>query len=144
MIRQYESIIVQVVCSTIIPFIQVFALYVILHGHYGPGGGFQGGVLLAVSIILLRLYSGKEVSYRKFPPKLAAVLAAIGMLVFMLAGLVPMVTGGAFLDYAYLPIPGVSGADLRFLGILIVEVGIGLAVFGTLVLIFDNLAGERW
>ncbi len=144
MIRQYESIIVQVICSIIIPFIQVFALYVILHGHYGPGGGFQGGVLLAVSIILLRLYAGKEVSYRKFPPKLAAVLAAIGMLVFMLAGLVPMATGGAFLDYEYLPIPGVSGADLRFLGILIVEIGIGLAVFGTLVLIFDNLVGERW
>ena len=75
---------------------------------------------------------------------LFAVLAAIGMLVFMLAGLVPMATGGAFLDYEYLPIPGVSGADLRFLGILIVEIGIGLAVFGTLVLIFDNLAGERW
>ena len=143
MIRQYESIIVQVICSTIIPFIQVFALYVILHGHYGPGGGFQGGVLLAISIILLRLYSGKDVSYQKFPPKLAAVLAAIGMLVFILVGLVPMATGGAFLDYAYLPIPGISGAELRFLGILIAEIGIGLAVFGTLVLIFDNLVGEQ-
>ena len=72
------------------------------------------------------------------------MFAAIGMLIFVLAGLVPMVIGGAFLDYAYLPVPGVSGAELRYLGILIVEVGIGLAVFGTLVLIFDNLIGERW
>lgn len=143
MIDRYESAIVQVVCSVLTPFIQLFALYVITHGHYGPGGGFQGGVLLAVSIMLSRLYLGKEASHRKFPPKLAMVLAAIGMLIYVLAGLLPMATGGMFLDYAYLPIPGVSGAPLRYLGILIVEMGIALAVFGTLVLIFDNLVGER-
>ena len=145
MIKQrYQSIIIQTICSLLIPFIQLFALYVIVHGHYGPGGGFQGGVLLAVSIILQRLYLGKDVSYRKFPPWLALALGAIGMLIFGLAGIVPMATGGAFLDYAYLPIPWVSGAELRALGILIVEIGIGLAVFGSLVLIFDNLVGEGW
>ena len=143
MIDRYESPIVQVVCSVLTPFIQLFALYVVMHGHYGPGGGFQGGVLLAVSIMLSRLYLGKEVSHRKFPPKLAVALAAIGMLVFVLAGLIPMVTGGMFLDYAYLPIPWVSGASLRYLGILIVEMGIALAVFGTLVLVFDKLVEER-
>jgi len=145
MIKQrYQSIVVQTICSLLIPFIQLFALYVIFHGHYGPGGGFQGGVLLAVSFILQRLYLGIEVSYRKFPPQLAPVFAVTGMLIFGLAGLVPMVTGGAFLDYEYLPIPWVHGAELRYLGILIVEIGIGLAVFGSLVLIFDNLVGERW
>ena len=145
MIKQrYQSIIVQTVCSLLIPFIQLFAIYVIIHGHYGPGGGFQGGVLLAVSVILQRLYLGKAVSYRKFSPKLAVVIAVIGMLIFGLSGIIPLLTGGSFLDYAYLPIPWVSGAELRALGILIVEIGIGLAVFGTLVLIFDNLVGERW
>lgn len=145
MIKQrYQSIIIQTICSLLIPFIQLFAIYVIMHGHYGPGGGFQGGVLLAASIMLQRLYLGKEASYQKFPPKLALVLASIGMLIFGLAGIVPMAFGGSFLDYAYLPIPGVSGAELRYLGILIVELGIGLAVFGTIVLIFDNLLGERW
>ena len=142
--NHYQSIIVQTVCSLLIPFIQLFALYVIVHGHYGPGGGFQGGVLLAVSIILQRLYMGREISYRKFSPHLALVLAAVGMLIFVLTGIVTMFTGGSFLDYAYLPITWVSGAELRSLGILIVETGIGLAVFGTLVLIFDNLIGERW
>ena len=140
----YQSIIVQTVCSLLIPFIQLFALYVIIHGHYGPGGGFQGGVLLGVSIILQRLYLGARISYRKFPPKLALALSATGMLVFGLAGVVPMAVGGAFLDYGSLPIFWVHGAELRALGILIVEIGIGLAVFGTLVLIFDNLVGERW
>ena len=145
MIKQrYQSIIVHIICSLLIPFIQLFALYVIFHGHYGPGGGFQGGVLLAVSIILQRFYLGTEVSYQKFPPKLAPVFAAIGMLIFGLAGIIPMMTGGSFLDYGTLPIPWVQGPELRALGILIVEIGIGLAVFGTLVLIFDNLVGERW
>jgi len=115
-----------------------------MHGHYGPGGGFQGGVLLAVSVILQRLYLGKEDSYQKFPQKLAPALSAVGMLIFGLAGIIPMALGGSFLDYAYLPLPWVAGAELRYLGILIVEIGIGLAVFGTLVLIFDNLLGERW
>ena len=144
MIERYQSVIVQAVCSAMVPFIQIFALYVIVHGHSGPGGGFQGGVLLAVSIMLMRLSLGKEVSYQKFPPKLAVVLGAIGMFVFVLTGLIPMATGGLFLDYEHLPIPWLSGANLRFIGIFIVECGIGLAVFGTLVLIFDNLVqGKR-
>ena len=143
MIERHESVIVQIVCSAIVPFIQLFALYVIVHGHYGPGGGFQGGVILAVSVILLRLCLGREVSYQKFPPKRAYILGTIGMLVFMLVGLIPRATGGMFLDYEHLPIPGISGATLRYFGILLVEVGIGLAVFGTLVLLFDNLVVER-
>ncbi|NQT04433.1 MAG: hypothetical protein HQ577_00335 [Dehalococcoidia bacterium] len=145
MIKQhYQSIIVQTICSLLIPFIQLFALYVIIHGHYGPGGGFQGGVLLAVSIILQRLYLGTGIAHQKFPPKLALALGAIGMLIFCLAGIVPMAFGGAFLDYGNLPLFWIHGAELRAAGILIVEIGIGLAVFGALVLIFDSLAGERW
>ena len=144
MIKQhYQSIIVQTICSLLIPFIQLFALYVIIHGHYGPGGGFQGGVLLAVSVILQRLYLGKKIAHQKFSPKLALALGTIGMLIFGLSGIVPMIFGGAFLDYENLPLFWVHGAELRALGILIVEIGIGLAVFGTLVLIFDSLAGER-
>ena len=145
MIKQhYQSLIVQTICSLLIPFIQLFALYVIIHGHYGPGGGFQGGVLLAVSIILQRLYLGTKIAHQKFSPKLALALGAIGMLIFGLAGIVPMAFGGAFLDYGALPFFWIHGAELRALGILIVEIGIGLAVFGALVLIFDSLAGERW
>ena len=142
--ERFQSIIVQTICSLIVPFIQLYALYVIFHGHYGPGGGFQGGVLLAVSIILQRLYLGHKISYQKFPPRLAMALAAIGLLIYGLAGIVPMIFGGAFLDYGNLPLFWVHDAERRALGILIVEIGIGLGVFGTLVLIFDNLVGERW
>jgi multicomponent Na+:H+ antiporter subunit B len=145
MIKQhYQSIIIQTICSLLIPFIQLFALYVIFHGHYGPGGGFQGGVLLAVSIILQRLYLGTKISYQKFSPRLSMALAATGLLIYGLAGIIPMVYGASFLDYGSLPLFWVHDAERRALGILIVEIGIGLGVFGTLVLIFDNLAGERW
>jgi len=145
MIKQhYQSIVIQTICSLLIPFIQLFALYVIIHGHYGPGGGFQGGVLLAVSIILQRLYLGSKISYQRFSPKLALALAATGLLIYGLAGIIPMIFGGSFLDYGNLPLFWVHDAERRALGILIVEIGIGLAVFGTLVLIFDSLVGERW
>ena len=142
--EKHKSVIVQTVCNLIIPFIQVFAIYVVMHGHYGPGGGFQGGVLLAVSVILQRLYLGKELSLKRFPRTLAPVFAAVGLLVFGLAGVIPLFSGGSFLDYAYLMLPWAEGAQLRYLGIQIVEIGIALGVFGTMVLIFDNLAGERW
>lgn len=139
MLEPSRSIIIRTVCSAVTPFIQIFGAYVIVHGHYSPGGGFQGGVILASSIILERLYIGKDLSHRQFPPEWAPALAAGGMLIFMIVGLVPLATGGMFLDYGHLPIPGLSGDDLRYYGILIVEVAIGLAVFGTVVLIFDKL-----
>lgn len=126
-----------------VPFIQIFALYVITHGHYGPGGGFQGGVILAASMMLLRLSLGEEYEHRRFSPALASVVAAIGMLIYAVAGLLPMVWGGSFLDYSYLPIPGFSPAELRYHGILIVETGVGLVVWGTLVILFDHLIGSE-
>ncbi|MFC2040359.1 MnhB domain-containing protein, partial [Chloroflexota bacterium] len=109
-----------------------------------PGGGFQGGVMLAVSIILQRIYLGNDTSKKIFPPDVARVISVIGVLIYIIAGFAPMLFGGEFLDYSLLPIPWVHGAELRSLGILIVESGIGLAVFGTIVLIYDTISGERW
>lgn len=139
MIQKYESIIIEVVCKALVPLIQLFGLYVIVFGHYGPGGGFQGGVILATSVILLRLCLGRERSYQKFPPVLATVLGVSGLLIFVGAGLVPLLFGGSFLDYAYLPGPDLEAAELRSFGITVVEAGIGLTVMGACILIFDSL-----
>lgn len=136
-----ENIVVEGVARVLVPFIQIFALYVITHGHYGPGGGFQGGVILAASMMLLRLSLGEEYEHRRFSPALASVVAAVGMLIYALAGLLPLAWGGNFLDYSHLPIPGFSSAELRYHGILIVETGVGLVVWGTLVILFDHLMG---
>lgn len=138
-----QNPVVEGVSRFLVPFIQIFALYVITHGHYGPGGGFQGGVILAASTMLLRLALGEEYEHRRFSPTLATIVAAVGILIYAAAGLLPLAWGGNFLDYAYLPIPGLSSAELRYHGILIVETGVGLVVWGTLVTLFDHLLGKE-
>jgi multicomponent Na+:H+ antiporter subunit B len=144
LIEEHESVIIRLTSFAVIPFIQLFALYVLFHGHYSPGGGFQGGVLLAVSIVLMRLSMGRERSLPRFPRTLGAVFACAGMLIFFAVGLIPLFYGGVFLDYSLLPIPGMPAEMLRYNGILFAEIGIALAVFGTITVIFDNLAGENW
>lgn len=127
------------------PYIMLFGLYVIFHGHYSPGGGFQGGTLLAASLLLIRISSGRRISRIQFRDYLTTPLAVIGVFIYFGTGLAAMWTGGYFLDYGQLPLPGLDGADLRYWGILIIELGIGLAVMAVLVSIFDNMVkGEDY
>ncbi len=142
MIGTYPSEVVRVVCALLSPFIAVFGLYVIAHGHYGPGGGFAGGVFVAVGVILPRLTLPEEVAYRLFPASLAPLVGGLGMLAFLLVGTLPLLLGGSFLDYGAIEIAGMAEARVRYLGILIVEIAVGLAVFGAMVLIFDTLTGR--
>ncbi|MBI2918872.1 MAG: sodium:proton antiporter [Chloroflexi bacterium] len=139
MIHRYQGVVVELVSRAVVPAIQVFALYIITHGHYSPGGGFQGGALLAASILLLRFTQGRKESYRRFPPGAGFALAALGLLIFLLVGLASVARGGSFLDYAYLPWPWASPETLRYYGILVVEAGIALTVWGTLVVVFDQV-----
>lgn len=140
--RQYDSVIVDVISRVMIPVIQLYGIYVLIHGHYGPGGGFQAGAALAASVLLARVSFGREASARVFPERLGPVLAGLGLLIYILTGFIPMLSGGAFLDYSYLPIPGLSSPALRYEGILSIEVGVTLAVAGVLVMIFDHLTRE--
>ncbi len=139
MIGSYPSVVVRVTSALLSPFIAMFGIYIIAHGHYGPGGGFAGGVFVAVGAILPRLTLPELLSFRLFPPWLAPTAGGIGLLLFLLVGLVPMLAGGAFLDYGAVEIAGMAASRVRYLGILIVEIGVGLAVFGAMLLIFDVL-----
>jgi multicomponent Na+:H+ antiporter subunit B len=138
---RYPSEIVEVTSVVLAPFIMLFGLYVIAHGHYGPGGGFAGGVALAVGVILLRLVADEALVDRRFPPALGLLAGAVGMLVFVLVGLASVVAGGAFLEYA--AVGWLDPVTMRYLGILVVEVAVGLTVFGTLIVIFDVLSGKE-
>ncbi len=137
--RRHESPIVLLGSRFLSPYIMVFGWYVIFHGHYSPGGGFQGGALLAASLLLIRVSGGRRISRKQIQEFATTPLAITGVLIYFLTGFTAMLYGGMFLDYAQLPFPGLDPAWLRYYGILIIEVGIGLAVMAILVMIFDNL-----
>lgn len=141
MIQPSQSIIAIVVSRGVARLIQLFGIYVIIHGHYSPGGGFQGGALLAAGILLLRMTEGMEGSQAELPSRMGIPLAAVGALIFALLGFVPLFFGGNFLDYGAIPFFGADAAWVRHYGMLVIEVGIGLAVMTALVSIFDNLVG---
>jgi multicomponent Na+:H+ antiporter subunit B len=139
--RNEDNPITTLISSIVAPFIMLFALYVIFHGHYSPGGGFQGGTLLAASIILLRISLGSELGQMQFPSRVGTPLGSVGVLIYFGTGLTTMFLGGRFLDYSFLPVAR-TAAMKRSWGILFVEIGVGLAVTAILVAIYDDLLGE--
>ena len=137
MIGRYPDEVVRVVCAYFTPFVALFGIYVIAHGHYGPGGGFAGGVILAVSAIIPRLTLRVDLSEGIIPPIIAPAAGAVGMGLFLLCAGVPLAMGGDLLDYSVLTVTGISEAYARYLGIMVVEFAVGIAVFGAILLLFD-------
>lgn len=141
MIQPFDSLMLRTLLGPIVAALQLFAVYVLLHGHYSPGGGFQAGILVAASLILPLLVRGRSEQRRTLSLRGAVSLTAMGVLIYTLIGIIPLLTGGAMLDYAALPLGG-EAADRRSLGILLIEVGVTIGVAGAMVSIFYALAGE--
>lgn len=139
MIVRYRSIIVVTLCRLLVPFLQLFSLYVIMHGHSSPGGGFQGGVIMAASFILLVISLGREQTLRRMTPRANDLLGSLGVLIFGGIGLACVILGGNYLDYSVLPFPGTTLARARYLGMLGIEIGVGISVMAMMVSIFLNL-----
>lgn len=141
MIRRSDNIIIITIARILIPFIQLYGLYVIMHGHYSPGGGFQGGVILAASIVLFILTNGLSENNRKRYEKGLAFLSALGILIYSGIGFLCIMLSGNYLDYSALSsILHVSPAYARSYGILGVEIGVALTVMSVMVLIFINIS----
>ncbi len=132
-----EDIILKVIAKLLIPFILLFALYVQFHGDYGPGGGFQAGVIFATGIILYALTNGVDAALRLIPAGLLVPISALGLLLYGGVGVASMVFGGQFLDYAVLAHDAVHG---QHLGILLIEAGVGITVAAVMLLIFYSFA----
>lgn len=145
MIGRHPSENVRVVSALMVPFVLVFGVYVVAHGHYGPGGGFAGGVVLAVGVVLAKLTIDTDIVRRCFPAWLPLASMVVGMALYLLMALWPLALGADLLDYAALPADGIDDSRLRYLGIMVVEVGVGAVVFGGILLIFEVLvrAGRR-
>ncbi len=131
--------VLRVIAKLMIPFVLVFALYVQLHGDFGPGGGFQAGVILAAGLIFYGLIFGLETTRRIAPDWLVETMVAAGVLIYAGVGVVSMLLGGNFLDYSVLARDPVAG---QHLGILLVELGVGVTVSGVMVTIFYMFAGR--
>ncbi len=141
--KVYDNLIVQTVCRIMVPFIQIYALYVIAHGHYSPGGGFQGGVILTASLALIFLAFGQGAVLRRINRRIAIILCALGVFIYAGIGLFCLLLGGNYLDYAQLaPVLGVTIPRARSLGIFGVEVGVGLAVMAAMYSIILDIAGN--
>ena len=137
MIQESDDVIVKAVARLLVPFIVVYALYVVMHGHYSPGGGFQGGVILAASFVLLGVSHGLEKTRRRMSEKAARVISSIGVLIYGGIGALCLILGGNYLDYAKLgKILRVTPAEARSLGILGVEIGVALAVMAVMCTVF--------
>lgn len=127
------DVVLRVATKLILPFILLFALYVQFHGDFGPGGGFQAGVIAASMVILVSMIFGLQAAKRVAPQGLVDGMVPLGVLIFTGVGVAALTMGKNFLDYSVLS----SDAPLgRHLGILLVEAGVFVTVAGTMVALF--------
>ena len=135
------DLIVKTTCRMIIPFIQIFALYVIAHGHHSPGGGFQGGVILGASLVLYAIAFDLRSAIRRMGERITAFFCALGVFIYATTGVLCMLYDANYLDYSALAnILGVDPVTARSHGILMVEIGVGMAVMAVMVVLYYNLA----
>lgn len=138
-----SDIIIKTVCRILIPFIQIYALYVIAHGDYSPGGGFQGGVIFGSSFILLAISYNLKTLMKRITEKFLGIFAAVGVLIYVGIGAIAMLMGGNFLDYSVLaPLVPVDPGHIRALGMLGVEIGVGIAVMAAMAIIYINIVSQ--
>jgi multicomponent Na+:H+ antiporter subunit B len=135
-----DRVILRLGAKILIPFILIFALYVQFHGDYGPGGGFQAGVIFASAFVLYALVFGLGNVVRVLPHKVVYILSALGVMIYAGTGFVTMALGGEFLDYNVLAHDPHHG---QHYGILAVELGVVTTVFGVMVAVFYAFAGRR-
>ncbi len=131
--------VLHVVAKLLLPFILMFALYVQFHGDFGPGGGFQAGVIFAAGFILYAIVYGVDTARKVAPMPLVRALVALGVLLYAGTGVAGIVLGGNYLNYSVLAHDPVHG---QHLGIMIIEFGVGTTVAAVMLLIFYCFAGR--
>jgi multicomponent Na+:H+ antiporter subunit B len=134
-----RDLILRVIGKLLIPFILLFALYVQFHGDFGPGGGFQAGVILASAIVFYALIFGLENARKVVPDWLVETMLASGVLIYAGVGIAGIFLGGNYLDYFVLDHDAIHG---QHRGIFWVEVGVAVTVSGVMLKIFYMFASR--
>ncbi|MBE7460557.1 MAG: Na(+)/H(+) antiporter subunit B [Zoogloeaceae bacterium] len=134
-----HDLVLRVIAKLLIPFILLFALYVQFHGDFGPGGGFQAGVIAAAAVIFYALIYGLDTARRVVPDWLIETMLAAGVLLYAGVGFAGLALGGNFLDYFVLSADPVAG---QHRGIFWVEAGVAVTVSGVMLKIFYMFAAR--
>ena len=134
-----HHLVLRVTAKLLIPFILLFALYVQFHGDFGPGGGFQAGVIFAAAFVLYALVFGLKNAKRVVPENVARFFVAAGVLLYAGVGVAGLVLGGNYLYYNVLAHDDVHG---QHLGILLIEFGVGTTVAAVMITLFFSFAGR--
>jgi len=132
--------VLQIVTKLVIPFVLLFALYVQFHGDYGPGGGFQAGVIFASAFVLHGLIFGLQRTRQVLTPSTLRVLMALGVLIYLGTGIYSMLLGGNLLDYNLFAHDPKHG---QHWGIFAVELGVGVTVTAVMISLFYSFASRR-
>lgn len=134
-----DHMILRVVGKFLIPYIMLFGLYVQFHGDFGPGGGFQAGVIFASAFVIHTLLFGVRATQKIAPEWILRAVASTGVLLYAGVGVVSLLLGANFLDYDVLGAYPVAG---QHLGIILVEAGVGLTVASVIMLMFFTFAAR--
>ncbi len=134
-----RKVVLRVTSKMLIPPILLFALYVQFHGDFGPGGGFQAGVIFGAAFILNCLIVGVTASRNVIPPSISRTLLASGVLLYAAVGIAGILLGGNFLDYSVLAHDPVHG---QHYGIMLIELGVGTTVAAAMITIFYTFASR--
>ncbi len=111
----------------------LFAAYVQFHGDYGPGGGFQAGVVFAIGYLLIALIYGVDKAKEVISKKVVNILLALGALLYMFMGFFGVFVGSIFLNYSALTLVfDISFADAQHYGLFLIELGVGITVFAAI------------
>lgn len=125
-----DAMVLRVMSKLFIPLILLFALYVQFHGDFGPGGGFQAGVIFAAAFVLYSMINGIEHTRKIAPPDRVEIFISLGLLLYIGTGLASFFTGGNFLEYKVLAADAVAGEHL---GIILIELGVGITVAAVMI-----------
>jgi multicomponent Na+:H+ antiporter subunit B len=132
-----DDIILRVIAKLLVPFMLLFALYVQFHGDFGPGGGFQAGVIAAAAIVFYSIIFGLAAGRALVPDGVVEAMIAAGVLLYAGVGFAGILLGGNYLDYFVLDADSVTG---QHRGIFWVEVGVALTVSGVMLKLFYMFA----
>lgn len=139
---KFRDTIVSIITRFMLPFITLFGLYLIVHVHLSPGGGFSGGTVVGAGFVLLSLTYGISMQERKFSHRTSTLIESAGALIYIILGITAFFYGQPFLSN--LPIFSAGEPGRLFSGgfIALLNIAIGVKVASTIVALFDSLGGE--